>query len=739
MICAAQKNRLSLLYSVAASLNLASQIAWGVVLDWKGPRFTCSTAIGLVMVGFAAIAIGTSHVLTLQSTTAAGILVFAGQPASQPATQPPSHPASQPARELRANVVLKLKVRLTVRVIVEFAGVCLMSGSGSGVQISLFHLSELFPARKSTILAIVSGAFQLSFVVFMGIGKFIDITQLSLSDGFAIYLLPLTVALVCSIGIWPDAPVEGFELDSTDNPQGDFGSRCHKHQHISFTNHIHAPALLHLLHLESQLQTHDASRNETSVRSSGSDLHQIQPTLESIFGEIPESGQAAPNIKRLQTQVTDTTPLLALSPSTFSPSNLLCQEPISYGATRQRAKLPGHSQHSPSSSGSQPDDRVSALPQSRSSPHLDLDRKLRGIDAIETPAIAVAISLADSNSSSLSAPASSSSCSALSASCPAPCLPSSVAGESGSVIGGSSSSSRSSPSLSLLRAAHRVALSEPNLRGRALRAHSLVSQLLSPSFVAVLIWLTASLFWLQFFLGTLVERLYELTHESPALTSYYTDLFTLLLPVGVTAIPLFGWLTDRAGFTASIATTSSLGIAFALSCFFESTHYAWAIFLLYSFTRSFLFSSMFAYLAHEFGYRYFGLLSGIVLATSGIVSLAQIQIITINENNRSTLQPDSDPVHEKNAGDGDNDDNGDRRWSWEGSESRSHLFYTSNIAQLLTMCLSLLFALFTHYKQKQRKARLKQTHSIEEEILIRWEHQQQRQKEPTERHSPHDQ
>jgi hypothetical protein len=84
---------------------------------------------------------------------------------------------------------------------------CLIAGAGPGAQISLFHLSELFPVRqKSTVLSIVTGAFQLGFAVFwLWHLAFTDL-GLDLATLSMLYCVPLTVLLLLGGVLWPDAP-----------------------------------------------------------------------------------------------------------------------------------------------------------------------------------------------------------------------------------------------------------------------------------------------------------------------------------------------------------------------------------------------------------------------------------------------------------------------------------------------------------------------------------------------------
>src|SRR4051812_21144692 len=105
--------------------------------------------------------------------------------------------------------------------------VCLfgvMCQAGPGVQISLFHLSELFPSQKSTVLSIVTGAFQLGFVVFLCFRLVGEWLSIGVSKLCLLYCLPLSVVLLVGILVWPSQPLQS-PLD--DDPVGFSTSQSH--------------------------------------------------------------------------------------------------------------------------------------------------------------------------------------------------------------------------------------------------------------------------------------------------------------------------------------------------------------------------------------------------------------------------------------------------------------------------------------------------------------------------------
>ncbi len=84
---------------------------------------------------------------------------------------------------------------------------CTVTQAGPGVQISLFHLSELFPTRKSTVLSIVTGAFQLGFIVFLLFRMVSTQYDITLQHICWAYCVPLATLVCVGIIIWPDRPL----------------------------------------------------------------------------------------------------------------------------------------------------------------------------------------------------------------------------------------------------------------------------------------------------------------------------------------------------------------------------------------------------------------------------------------------------------------------------------------------------------------------------------------------------
>ena len=463
-ICSAQKERLTLIYTVASSVNLLSQLPWGLVLDFLGPRVCNMFSTSLVISGFILLSLS--------------------------------------ARGVCDGFMLAM---------------CLIGGAGPGAQISLFHLSELFPPlQKSTVLSVVTGAFQLGFVVFMLFGLAYTHLHISVATLAIIYCIPLAFLLLLGGVLWPDAPCI---------PPDDFDP-------LSFTSR--RPSAPHIDVVEPGSGKHDnvvhyshfGERNKREIEARG------------IFVE----GETR---STRQVRISSPSPSLAL---------LGEEQPLMRNnreADEEEASIEGIRSPTPPQAPPQQPQDYGSMPDPHSSPSIHfVHRELHALK-----------------------------------------------------------SSRSNPNLKGLTA-----------------SNPFLAQLMSPSFVLCLVWMSLCLFWANMYIGTVVEQIFVKANGDVAATRAYTNYFTLALPSGVLGIGLFGTLTDRAGFSASIACTSVFGMVFAAGACWGSLGEQIVTFVAYSFFRSFLFSCMFAYLAHEFGYRHFGLLSGIILAVGGALGTLQYQL-----------------------------------------------------------------------------------------------------------------
>lgn len=82
----------------------------------------------------------------------------------------------------------------------------LIAFGGPGVQNAIIHLSNLFPSWKASATAVITGSFQLSFVVFFVFDQLWVFRDWSYQSLFLSYCLICLVNVVISLTMWPDVP-----------------------------------------------------------------------------------------------------------------------------------------------------------------------------------------------------------------------------------------------------------------------------------------------------------------------------------------------------------------------------------------------------------------------------------------------------------------------------------------------------------------------------------------------------
>ena len=131
-------------------------------------------------------------------------------------------------------------------------------------------------------------------------------------------------------------------------------------------------------------------------------------------------------------------------------------------------------------------------------------------------------------------------------------------------------------------------------------------------------------------------------HRSIA-DSTYTVLANLITPLGALGIPLYGWMLNRS-FAISFFCINSLGMMMNACAMIDVLPLQVVTFCLWAVYRTWLFSAAYAFVAFlygrcaallrqstclvdvicSFGFRNFGKVNGITLATAGAVSLSQL-------------------------------------------------------------------------------------------------------------------
>lgn len=141
------------MFVIAAFFSFLGPLSLGIILDYYGPRICSLTSITLITIG---------------------CFLFGFSDATD-------RPYFIPA-------------------------LCMIALGGPGAQSAIIHLSNLFPSWKATTTAIITGSFQLSFIVFLIFDQLWLWKNFSYSTLFFGYTVVCMLNGVISFFLWPDEP-----------------------------------------------------------------------------------------------------------------------------------------------------------------------------------------------------------------------------------------------------------------------------------------------------------------------------------------------------------------------------------------------------------------------------------------------------------------------------------------------------------------------------------------------------
>lgn len=156
-----------------------------------------------------------------------------------------------------------------------------------------------------------------------------------------------------------------------------------------------------------------------------------------------------------------------------------------------------------------------------------------------------------------------------------------------------------------------------------LKEASLVQQLMSGEFIYLTYFFLINAFWVNFYIGTFDVQLRDQDILQPGEEANFARLFTLIITLGVVAIPLIGTIMDTFGFPFTSAVTIGAGIVWSLLLVTPTRLTLIASFIFYAVFRTFLYTFYFAYLADTLGFKYFGVLAGVAFVLGGVISFLQ--------------------------------------------------------------------------------------------------------------------
>merc|ERR1711871_52624 len=154
-------------------------------------------------------------------------------------------------------------------------------------------------------------------------------------------------------------------------------------------------------------------------------------------------------------------------------------------------------------------------------------------------------------------------------------------------------------------------------------AQSLFQQLTSFAFIRLNVFFIVCSFWTNFYVGTAVTQLGDEQIVPLDECADYGQSLTLFMTGGVVAIPFIGALMDNYGFPITMLVTIFLGIVWTGLLMSTSSSLLYLSFMFYALFRTFLYTFLFSYLADKLGFKYYGILAGVLFLFSGLVGLAQ--------------------------------------------------------------------------------------------------------------------
>jgi len=159
------------------------------------------------------------------------------------------------------------------------------------------------------------------------------------------------------------------------------------------------------------------------------------------------------------------------------------------------------------------------------------------------------------------------------------------------------------------------------------KLHRILTILIQKEYLALLGWFSLLIIPLQYYIGTIGYQLEKLGDDG-----HYTNIFSITYASAAALAPFGGYLSDRLGLglTQGLATSlSAVSFYFLAVGNLQSQIVGMSI---YSIGRLLVFGMYFSNIGKRFGYTNYGLLAGLGLMVTAIVSLLQYPLITLVTN-----------------------------------------------------------------------------------------------------------
>jgi len=159
------------------------------------------------------------------------------------------------------------------------------------------------------------------------------------------------------------------------------------------------------------------------------------------------------------------------------------------------------------------------------------------------------------------------------------------------------------------------------------KIHRILKILIQKEYLALLAWFSLLIVPLQYYIGTIGYQLEKLGDDG-----HYTNIFSITYASAAALAPFGGYLSDRLGLglTQGLATSLSAASFYFLAVGNLQTQILGMS--IYSIGRLLVFGMYFFNIGKRFGYTNYGLLAGLGLMVTAIVSLLQYPLITLVTN-----------------------------------------------------------------------------------------------------------
>lgn len=160
----------------------------------------------------------------------------------------------------------------------------------------------------------------------------------------------------------------------------------------------------------------------------------------------------------------------------------------------------------------------------------------------------------------------------------------------------------------------------------------------SPKFLLLLFWMATSTFWANYYIGTVIDQLGAIF--DPETSKSLSYLFNILLPLGTVGLPLYGRIS-RLGFSWIFLMACVSAVIYSSLSNIHSEAAQVGTFISYTVFRTIVFAALFVFVGSEWGFRYFGLLTGILFVAAAVVGLLQyplVRLFNANYTSINTLQ-----------------------------------------------------------------------------------------------------